>query len=87
MAPSKETPLTFEQSLAKLEGLVTRVEEGQVPLEESIDCYAEGITLLKQCRQILDQAEEKIQLLSQSQAGGLVVESELTDLGDDDGDA
>ena len=87
MAPSKETPLTFEQSLAKLEGLVTRVEEGQVPLEESIDCYAEGITLLKQCRQILDQAEEKIQLLSQSQAGGLVVESELTDLGDDDGDS
>jgi exodeoxyribonuclease VII small subunit len=85
MVTPKDKPLTFEQSLAKLEGIVTRVEEGQVPLEESIDCYAEGITLLKQCRQILDQAEEKIQLLSQSQAGGLTVEGELAD--EDDGDA
>jgi len=77
MTSPKDKSLTFEESLAKLEDIVTRVEEGEVPLEESIDCYAEGITLLKQCRQILDQAEEKIQLLSQSQAVGLAVEGEL----------
>jgi len=82
MATSKKN-LTFEQSLEKLEDIVTRIEEGEVPLEESIDAYAEGITLLKQCRLILDQAEEKIQLLSQSQSGELESQGELTDLDDE----
>lgn len=78
MTTDKKKSLSFEDALTQLETIVTRIEAGQVPLEESIDCYAQGITLLKQCRGILSQAEEKIQLLSESQ-GAVTVEGELPD--------
>ena len=69
--------LTFEQALARLEEIVAAIEEGQVPLEQSIDKYAEGIELVKQCRQILDRAEKKIQLLGKGESGRLEVAGEL----------
>ena len=55
--------MTFEEALAKLEAIVSQIEEGKIPLEEAIDKYADGIKLVKQCRAILDSAEKKIQLL------------------------
>ena len=70
--------LTFEEALEKLEAIVTAIEEGEVPLEESIDKYAEGIKLVRQCRAILDKAEKKIQLLAKAEAGG----EELTPAGE-----
>ncbi|MBS3735340.1 MAG: exodeoxyribonuclease VII small subunit [Phycisphaerae bacterium] len=81
--------LTFEQALAKLEGLVEQIESGEVPLEASIDKYAEGITLIRQCRGILDQAEKKIQLLAAGEGETLTPDGELDepDTGDDDADA
>ena len=77
--------LTFEQALAKLEELITAIEEGQVPLEESIDKYAEGVELVKQCRLILDRAEKKIQLLGRGEGGQLEVTGELDEPRDKDG--
>ena len=62
MAKSK-TKLTFEQALAKLEAIVSQIEEGKISLEEAIDKYGEGIELISQCRTILDSAEKKIQML------------------------
>ena len=62
MAKSK-TKLTFEQALAKLEEIVSQIEEGEISLEDSIDKYGEGIKLITQCRTILDSAEKKIQML------------------------
>lgn len=77
---SKQGPkLTFEQALEKLEKIVAEIEEGKVSLEESIERYAEGITLIEQCRSILDQAEQKIQLLSKGKAGALEQTGELTE--------
>jgi len=64
--------LTFEQALEKLEQIVSQIEEGKVSLEESIDKYAEGIKLIKQCRDILETAEKKIQLLAKG--GGALLE-------------
>ena len=75
--------LTFEQALARLEQIVTAIEEGQVPLEQSIDKYADGVELVKQCRQILDRAEKKIQLLGKGEGGQLEVTGELEELPDD----
>jgi exodeoxyribonuclease VII small subunit len=69
--------LTFEQALEKLEAIVSAIEEGQVPLEESIEKYAEGIELVKRCRAILDKAERKIQLLGKAEDGSLTVTGEL----------
>jgi len=56
--------MSFEQALERLEEIVTKIEDGQVPLEESIEKYAEGIKLIDQCRSILDKAEKKIELLA-----------------------
>ena len=75
----KKYKLTFEKALEKLEAIVTAIEEGQVPLEESIDKYAEGIELVKRCRAILDKAEKKIQLLSRDEGDVLRVTGELAE--------
>lgn len=77
---------SFEQALARLEEIVTAIEEGEVPLEQSIDKYAEGVELVKQCRQILDRAERKIQLLGKGDTGPLEVTGELEEASGD-GDA
>ena len=76
--------LTFEQALAKLEQIVSQIEEGKVSLEESIDKYAEGIRLVQQCRTILDSAEKKIQLLAKGEGDTLEPAGELDE---DDPDA
>ena len=75
--------LTFEEALARLEEIVAGIEGGEIPLEQSIAKYAEGIALVKQCRGILDQAEQKIQLLSSGPSGSLAVNAELEDHDED----
>lgn len=75
--PAEPPKLTFEQALGKLEEIVTRIESGKVPLEKSIEQYAEGIQLIEQCRSILDSAEQKIQLLTQAKGDALQPDGEL----------
>ena len=83
MAQKKnQEKLTFEEALAKLERIVSQIEEGKVPLEESIEKYAEGIGLIKQCRAILDEAEKKIQLLAKGEGGSLEPAGELQEPAD-----
>jgi exodeoxyribonuclease VII small subunit len=69
--------LTFEQALEKLEKIVEQIESGKIGLEESIARYEEGTKLVKQCREILDAAEKKIQLLARSESGQLDSAGEL----------
>ncbi|MCK5113327.1 MAG: exodeoxyribonuclease VII small subunit [Phycisphaerae bacterium] len=68
--------MTFEQALETLETIVTQIEQGKVSLEESIEKYAEGTTLIAKCRSILDGAEKKIALLS-AKDGGLQTGGDL----------
>jgi exodeoxyribonuclease VII small subunit len=73
----EEKKLKFEEALAKLERIVSEIEEGKVSLEESISRYAEGIGLVKHCRKILDAAEQKIQLLAKGEGPGLEPSGEM----------
>ena len=57
--------MSFEQALQRIEEIVSEIEDGSVPLEESIEKYAEGTKLIGHCRAILGNAEKKIQLLTQ----------------------
>lgn len=57
-----ETP-DFEQSLQELETIVARLEQGDLPLEESLRQFERGITLTRACQQALKTAEQKVQLL------------------------
>jgi exodeoxyribonuclease VII small subunit len=75
--------MTFEEALAKLEKIVAEIEEGKVSLEQSIEKYAEGIALIKQCRTILDTAEKKIQILSSKEGEVAEVSGELEEPADE----
>ena len=75
---------SFEEALTELETIVDAIESGDVPLEQSIEKYADGIKLIKQCRTILDQAEKKIQLLSKGTDGELADSGALADDNADD---
>ena len=53
--------LSFEAALRELEGIVTRLERGDVALEESIACYERGEALKRRCEALLRQAEERVE--------------------------
>ena len=60
---------SFEQSLAEVEAIIRRVETGEVGLEESIVQYERGVALIRQCRETLDRAEQRVvDLTAQMQA-------------------
>ena len=56
-----EKNITFEQALKKLSDIVGKIEAGQIPLEQSLTQYEEGMELIKYCRGILEKAEKKIE--------------------------
>jgi|SRR5580704_9204008 exodeoxyribonuclease VII small subunit len=61
--PCSDTP-TFEAGLAELQNLVRELEEGSLGLDESIARFERGISILRRCYQALEQAEQKIELLT-----------------------
>ena len=56
--------LPFEAALKELEGIVARLERGDVPLEESIAIYTRGETLKARCDALLKQAEARIERIT-----------------------
>src|SRR6185295_15017982 len=74
-----EQPLSFEQALARLEDVVHELEEGQIGLAESLAQYEEGVKLLKQCYQLLEHAERRIELLSGIGGGGVAITEPFDD--------
>jgi exodeoxyribonuclease VII small subunit len=65
--------LTFEQALAELEGIVRELEDGQTDLEQALSRYEQGVGLLKRCYAQLQQAEQRILLLTGQDESGLPV--------------
>ena len=59
----KKSSLDFEQSLADLQVLVERLENGELSLEESLSAFEQGIGLTRDCQAALSQAEQKVQIL------------------------
>jgi exodeoxyribonuclease VII small subunit len=68
MGMSKEK---FEDALNKLEKIVSKLEEGDIPLEESLKLFEEGIRLSRVCNQKLDEAEKKVEILLKGKDGML----------------
>jgi exodeoxyribonuclease VII small subunit len=61
--------MTFEQAFEELEALVTDLESGDLPLEESMENFARGQALAKRCSQLLEEAELKLVSLTQDDSG------------------
>ena len=53
--------LSFEQAIKELGGIVQRIEQGQIPLQDSLAQYERGMALIKHCRGILEKAEKRIE--------------------------
>ena len=63
------TEATFESALKQLEEIVQRLEKGELPLEESLKLYEEGIRLSRYCHAKLEEAEGKIEMLMKDARG------------------
>jgi len=62
---TKRKTLDFERALNDLEKLVERMEAGELSLEESLKTFEQGIELGRRCQQALEDAEQRVQLLTQ----------------------
>jgi len=60
---------SFEESLKKLESIVAKLEQGDLPLEESVRLFEEGIKLSDGCKTDLETAEGKVQMLLKQKDG------------------
>ena len=73
MAAKKK--LNFEGSMARLEEIVSLLERGDAPLEQAMGLFEEGAKLLRECTKQLDEAEQKVKLLTAGKDGESVEES------------
>ena len=62
---SAAAPPAFEAALAQLESLVTRLEAGDLPLDEALRTFEQGVRLTRECQGALAAAQQKVQLLLQ----------------------
>ncbi|RJL31043.1 exodeoxyribonuclease VII small subunit [Pectobacterium polaris] len=63
MPKKTEQPVSFESSLNELEKIVTRLESGELPLDDALNEFEHGIQLARQGQQKLQQAEQRVQIL------------------------
>jgi exodeoxyribonuclease VII small subunit len=68
-APEEVAELAFEGALDELEGLVDRLEAGDLPLEDALATFERGVALSRRCAALLERAERRIDELVQADGG------------------
>ena len=63
--------LKFEECLARLEQIVAALESGNLPLEDSLKVFEEGVALARHCGRYLEDAERRIEMLAKDESGAL----------------
>jgi exodeoxyribonuclease VII small subunit len=63
MPETDSTPLTFEAGLRELERIVKELERGDLPLEDSLRLFETGMRLSAECKQKLEEAESRVEIL------------------------
>ena len=61
----------FEAALKNLEDAVSRLEKGQIPLDEALACFESGVRSASRCRELLRDVEAKVEVLLKDAAGNL----------------
>ncbi len=64
MAAKKNVVPSFEERLRRLQDVVAALENGDLPLEDSVRLYKEGLTLSRSCREQLEKARNEVRLLT-----------------------
>ncbi len=73
MTNNEQPSRTFEASLEALEQIVRELEQGDLPLEKSMELFEQGIRLSRECQERLSQAERRIEVLLRDNQGRTVV--------------
>lgn len=63
ITPGLPQPQSFESSLSELETIIAAMEVGQMPLQETLDAYKRGVSLLRQCQDTLNAVEQQTRIL------------------------
>ncbi|MCP5159351.1 MAG: exodeoxyribonuclease VII small subunit [Gammaproteobacteria bacterium] len=61
MTAKKSPPIPFEVALAELENLVKHLEQGDLSLEETLQCFKQGVSLVKNCQVTLQHVERQVE--------------------------
>ena len=69
MKPIEAPPKNFESSLDALEKIVRELEQGDLPLEKSLELFEQGVRLSRECQDRLTQAERRIEILLRDSEG------------------
>ena len=65
----KEPDVSFEAAMTRLEEIVRLLENDKAPLEESLQLYEEGVSLVRRCSKDLDDAEQRVKILQRAADG------------------
>lgn len=71
----------FEAALEQLEGLVARLEAGDLPLESALEAFEQGVALTRRCAEQLERAERRIDVLAKE--GGRLVERPFAEVAEE----
>lgn len=74
MTMAAKKKLNFEGSMARLEEIVSLLERGDAPLDQAMALFEEGAKLLRECTKQLDEAEQRVTLLTAGKDGEIVEE-------------
>lgn len=76
MSGNRSQPKGLEKSLAELEALVQRLEEGELSLEAALKEFEKGVKLTRECQAALKEAEQKVEILLNKDGDAAAVEFE-----------
>ena len=65
MPKTTAKPFNFEKALTELTKIVETMEQGELPLEESLKSFERGVALTRQCQQALKSAEQRVKILTE----------------------
>lgn len=69
----KEKEISFEEGIEKLESIVRELEQKEVPLDQALGLFQEGVQLVQNCSRLLEYAEKQMQVLLENPNGELEV--------------
>lgn len=59
--------MSFEEAIKELTSIVGKIEQGRIPLQDSLTQYEKGMALIKHCKDILEKAEKRIEKISKEE--------------------
>jgi len=75
MSSKQDKKPDFESALSELEGLVSKLESGDLSLDQSLACFKRGVELTRYCQSVLDEAQKTVELLATNADGPAGIEA------------